>query len=87
MNEVKVYGKPGCVQCKYTVKELDKQEIPSSYIDIEQDPEAKKLVLDSGNMQLPMVVSGEDRWHGLRIDRIREIASPAKQLMNQSKNG
>lgn len=72
---VHVYGKPGCIQCKYTSKELDKNHIPHEYHDITLNKADMKIVQKSGRLELPFVVAGEDEWHGFRIDKIRALVA------------
>jgi glutaredoxin-like protein NrdH len=70
---VRVYGKPQCVQCEYTKKKLDEKKIPYVYHDITAEPEARKLVEQTGMLQLPLVVAGEQSWHGLSPDKINAL--------------
>lgn len=72
---VRVYGKPQCVQCEYTKKRLDAADIPYEYHDITEEPEAKKVVEQTGRLTLPLVVAGDQSWHGLSPDRIQALAS------------
>jgi glutaredoxin-like protein NrdH len=71
---VHVYGKPQCVQCDYTKKRLDKVDVPYEYHDITADEQARKVVEASGKQQLPLVVAGDQQWHGLRPDMIKALA-------------
>lgn len=68
-----VYGKQGCVQCKYTLKELDKLHVSYEYVDISVNPVAGEQVKDMGFTALPVVVTAEDKWSGFKIDRLRSI--------------
>ena len=70
---VEVYGKPGCMQCKFTVKELEKQDIPHQYIDISVNEVAAEQVKSMGFTTLPVVVAGESKWAGLKLDNIRGL--------------
>jgi glutaredoxin-like protein NrdH len=70
---VVVYTKPECVQCTYTKKLLDEHQIPYETKDVTTDREARKLVEASGNYQLPMVVHGQDVWHGFRPEKLRGL--------------
>lgn len=72
---VQVYGKPQCVQCEYTQKRLEKDHIPYEYHDITAEPEAKKIVEQSGKMQLPLVIADGESWHGLKVDRIAALSA------------
>jgi glutaredoxin-like protein NrdH len=70
---VQVYTKPGCVQCEYTEKKLDELHIPHDSIDVTQDPAALQRVMDTGRLQMPMVVAGEQKWHGFHYDKLRGL--------------
>lgn len=70
---VKVYGKPGCVQCKYTTKELDKLQVPYRYVDITTNEVAHQEVKNLGITSMPVVVSPSGTWGGLHLDKLRNI--------------
>ena len=72
---VEVYGKPGCVQCEYTDKLLKKEGHEVHYHDITADDQARQIVEQSGKTQLPLVVAGDQAWHGMSPDRIRALAA------------
>ena len=71
---VHVYGKPGCVQCKFTNQALERNNIPYEYHDITVEPEGEAIVRASGRLELPLVVAGDRQWHGLRPDHIKSLA-------------
>jgi glutaredoxin-like protein NrdH len=70
---VHVYGKPGCVQCKFTNQKLENENIPYEYHDIDADEQARKIVEMSEKRQLPLVVAGDLQWHGFSPDRIKSL--------------
>lgn len=70
---VHVYGKPECNQCKFTNKALEKNGIPYEYHDITVEPEARAIVEQSGKLLLPLVVAGDQSWHGLSPDKIKAL--------------
>lgn len=76
---VRVYGKPQCVQCEYTKKKLEANEIPYVYHDITADDEARQLVEETGRTQLPMVIaeteSKTQMWYGFSPDKIRALSA------------
>ena len=74
---VDVYGKPGCVQCKYTKKKLEEDGHEVRYHDIMEDQEARHVVEESGQLALPLVVAGDKSWHGFSPDRIKALATAA----------
>lgn len=75
---VDVYGQPGCKQCEYTNKLLEREGHEVRYHDITQDLTARQVVEGSGRTQLPFVVADyndqDKMWHGLRPDRIKALA-------------
>lgn len=74
-----VYGRPGCVQCQYTTRLLDKEGIPYQYVDVDQNPTAAtelKAVVESHKLSasLPLVThQGSSPWTGFSPDKIRGI--------------
>jgi glutaredoxin-like protein NrdH len=75
---VTVYSKPDCVQCKYTIKHLEKltsKGVRYKVIDVTQDAEARKVVEATGNTTLPYVVTEHGSWHGFKIDSLRGLTS------------
>lgn len=70
---VEVYGKPGCVQCKFTVKELEKLDVPYNYIDISVNVVAEERIKNMGFTTLPVVLAGDAKWAGLKVDNIRRL--------------
>jgi thioredoxin reductase (NADPH) len=56
--DIKVYGAPWCPDCRRTKKFLSEQRIPYDWLDIDEDPEALRLVeeLQSGGRRIPTVV-------------------------------
>lgn len=76
---VDVYGKPGCIQCLYTNKLLEKDGHEVHYHDITTDDIARQVVEGSGYDQLPFVVADindqDKMWHGFKIDKIKALAS------------
>lgn len=75
---VHVYGKPGCVQCKFTNDLLDKEGQERQYHDITVEADAEAIVRGSGRLELPFVVADDQQWHGFRPDKIRSL----KQLVS-----
>lgn len=67
---VKVYSKPGCVQCQMTKRLLDNLKIEYEEIDAELNREylAKQNV-----KTLPFVETRKRSWTGFRPDYIREL--------------
>lgn len=76
-----VYGRPGCVQCQYTTRLMDKEGIPYSYVDVDQDHAAHAEVKDVQSkhglsMSLPLVVPNSQAaspWAGFSPDKTRGL--------------
>lgn len=75
MPPVTVFGKPGCVQCEYTEKRLTAEGVPFKTVDVMADDDGYSRVQASGKTQLPMVIAGEDVWHGFRPDKIKALVA------------
>lgn len=77
-----VYTKDVCVQCKYTKNKLTDLGLDFTEVNVEHDAAARKLVQDSGRLELPMVVvdrgaSGKEVWHGFQYGKIKALAAEA----------
>jgi glutaredoxin-like protein NrdH len=79
---IKIYGREDCVQCDFTMKQLERNGLSFTKIDIDQDEAGRKAVEASVSTRLPMVevydpADGKllDKWHGFKIDKIRELAN------------
>lgn len=74
--EVVVYSTgPSCMQCKQTMREMDKRGIPYRVVNLHEDDEAASRVKGLGFNQAPVVEAGDDMWGGFRIDKIRQLAA------------
>lgn len=70
---VTVYSKPACVQCTATVNEMERKGINHEVVDLSQDEQAMKKVMDLGYRQAPVVIAGEQHWSGFRPDKISSL--------------
>ncbi len=71
---IKVYGKPGCVQCKFTCKELEKACLPYEYVDISINAAAETHVKSLGFSSLPVVEAFNlPAWAGFKPDTIKNL--------------
>jgi glutaredoxin-like protein NrdH len=68
-----VYGKPGCKQCQFTTKVLEKEGVPFNYIDITVNPVAEEHVKALGYSSVPVVQVGDEHWFGFRPERLRSL--------------
>jgi glutaredoxin-like protein NrdH len=74
---ITVYAKPGCVQCRATLRALANAGLDYETIDITTDAEARDFVMSLGHLQVPVVLAGERHWSGFRPDHIRDLAHDA----------
>lgn len=70
---VTVYGQPGCVQCKRTVKKLD-GKVEFNYIDVSQDEDALAHIKALGYQQVPVVEANGEHWSGYVPDKLANLA-------------
>ncbi len=70
---ITVYAKPYCPQCDATKRQLERQGIEYSVIDITQDEQALGQLLQAGFAQAPVVVTEQEAWSGYRPDKIRNL--------------
>lgn len=70
---VKVFSKPSCPQCVQTKKFLERHDIDFEEIDIMSDPAMAKHLRESGQLQMPHVVTDIGSWSGFRIGKLKEL--------------
>jgi glutaredoxin-like protein NrdH len=73
MPDIKVYGSPGCQQCRATERWLESRGHQFTYVHLEQFPDAAARFREQGHTTLPVVsVSWPDNpgasaeWSGFR---------------------
>lgn len=71
---VTVYTKPQCPQCDQTKKYLDREGVEYVTVDLTEDPEAMKKVVDMGFASAPVVITETDQWAGFKLDRLAALA-------------
>ena len=75
-SSVTVYSTPDCVQCAATKRELDKQGVTYTEVDLSTDTQAHTYVTETlGYQQAPVVEVAGRHWYGYRPDLIRSIAA------------
>lgn len=75
MPTITVYSAPGCRQCKYTKKHIERRGMTYKEIDISQNDEAREFIIEKGFQQAPVVDLGDgDLFYGFRPDRIDAVA-------------
>lgn len=74
---VTVYTKPGCVQCEWTKKMLDKQGTDYQVIDVSESTMAQDILRELGYTALPVVVVNNGprtgHWSGFKLDKLRGL--------------
>jgi glutaredoxin-like protein NrdH len=70
---VTVYTNPSCVQCDMTKKFLDNNEINYKVVDLSQDQASLDMVLGLGFSAAPVVIAGESKWAGFKLDRLKAL--------------
>ena len=73
--QVTVYTTPACVQCQQTKKMMDRLGIHYDSIDLSQHPEQLEQFRQDGMTQAPIVIAGEARWTGFRLEKIKSLAN------------
>lgn len=69
-----VYSKPGCGQCMFTKKFLERNGIDYVEKDVQADEVARQEVLDLGYQSLPVVVvNGTESFNGYQADKLQAI--------------
>ena len=75
---ITVYTKPECVQCEQTKRFLDRHNMEYNTIDLTQDEEALKKVLDMGYSSAPVVITEHESWSGFRLTKLYRLVSNGK---------
>lgn len=75
MEIITVYTKPGCPQCRATVRALQRAGLPHRVIDVTEDTDARDYVLSLGYVAAPVVQAGAEHWSGYRPDRIAGLTA------------
>lgn len=65
-----VYGKPGCTFCTRALALLKASNLESTYIDVSQDQDAYKKLVDSGFRTVPQIYLGDAHIGG--FDKLQE---------------
>lgn len=71
---ITVYSKPGCGQCMFTKKFLERNGLVYQEKDIQLDESARQEVQAMGYSSLPVVViNGEDSFTGYQADKLQAL--------------
>lgn len=91
-----LWTKPRCVQCMATKKILEKENIPYTVCDIEEDEVVREFAADSGLTAAPIVlgVFGQGThqwWSGFRADNLyrlgRQLRKQQLAMQEKPENG
>lgn len=75
MKNVTVYSKPNCMQCDFTKKFLDDNDVAYQVINVYEDETALNKIKEMGFQSLPVVeIEGEEPFFGFRPDRLEALA-------------
>lgn len=72
-NVVTVYTKNNCPQCKITKRKLHILGINYHEHNVDEDPKALEYLIERGLRSLPVVVTEDDVWMGLRMDKLNNL--------------
>ena len=71
---ITLYNKPGCGQCMFTKKFLEKNQITFIEKDIQKSAQALEEVKNLGYASLPVVViDGQESFSGYQSDRLQAL--------------
>lgn len=82
--QVTVYTTPACVQCQQTKKTMERLGIHYDSIDLSQHPEQLEQFRQDGLTQAPIVIAGDTRWTGFRLEKIKSLAN---RIFGEQKEG
>lgn len=54
---------------------LEEHHVPYETRDVTKDTQARAAVEATGRTEMPMVVHGEDVWHGFRPEKLKDLVS------------
>ena len=74
MDKIKVYTREYCQPCKMTKRALAKAALEFIEIPLSDVPELVSEFQAEGLFQAPVVDTGEERWSGFRLDKIKALA-------------
>lgn len=72
-NVVTVYTKNNCPQCKITKRKLHIMGINYHEHNVDEDTKVLEYLLEKGWTSLPVVVTEDDVWMGLRMDKLNNL--------------
>lgn len=70
---VTLYTTPGCVQCRFTEKELAKLHVPFETVSLADDGEARAWLKGLGYASAPVLITPMGTWTGFRPDALASL--------------
>lgn len=74
---IKVYSKPNCGNCEDTKNLFTELGVDYDVIDISKDPTALAFLKSQGFREMPVVMTEDDKWSGLKKNKIKAVADLA----------
>lgn len=78
---ITVYGTPRCQPCRLTERQLKKEAVPYTYVDLTEHPAKLEHFKAAGIHQTPIIETPTERFTGLQPDRIKQAAAEVRTLM------
>lgn len=73
MDNVIVYHKNGCQQCRMTMRLMDKLSIMHTDVNIDDNEDIREQLIAEGFKQMPVVKADGESWSGYQQDRIKAL--------------
>lgn len=73
MDNVIVYHKNGCQQCRMTMRLMDKLGIVHTDVNIDDNEDIREQLIAEGFKQMPVVKADGESWSGYQPDRIKAL--------------
>ena len=67
---VTVYTSPGCQPCRLTTQRFDTKGVRYTSLPA---ADHREYLESLGYQQMPVVVAGDMKWSGFRVDKIKEV--------------
>ena len=61
---IEIFGKPVCTYCDQVKKALDSMGVKYTYIDIEEDENAREFIVDQGLRSVPQIYYNKVHYGG-----------------------
>lgn len=78
---ITVYGTPACQPCRLAERQLKKENVPHTYVDLTEHPAKLEEFKAAGIRQTPIIETPSERFTGLQPDRIKQAAAEVRTLI------